>query len=157
MRVSESAAWLDSALGEVLADGLQIPGRSGVARHALRGCGEKRLSLGIPTHLGQQEAQLAAPLGQFARPRASGLIALELEEGNTLIGAALTDGHSDVLLTSSSGKAVRFKESDVRAMGRTARGVRGIRLTGIHQVISLIIPSEDGFVLTASENGFCFP
>jgi DNA gyrase subunit A len=94
------------------------------------------------------------PLEQFARPRASGLIALELEQGNTLIGAALTDGYSDVLLTASSGKAVRFKESDVRAMGRTARGVRGIRMTGSHRVISLIIPSEDGLVLTASENGF---
>jgi DNA gyrase subunit A len=94
------------------------------------------------------------PLEQFSRPRASGLIALELEEGNTLIGAALTDGYSDVMLTASSGKAVRFKESDVRAMGRTARGVRGVRLTGNHEVISLIIPAEDGFVLTASENGF---
>jgi len=94
------------------------------------------------------------PLEQFSRPRTSGLIALELEEGNTLIGATLTDGASDVLLTASSGKSVRFKESDVRAMGRTARGVRGIRLgTGQH-VISLIIPGEDGFVLTASENGF---
>ncbi len=94
------------------------------------------------------------PLEQFSRQRASGLIALELEEGNTLIGAALTDGASDVLLVASSGKAVRFKESDVRAMGRTARGVRGIRLTGGHSVISLIIPKADGFVLTASENGF---
>ncbi len=94
------------------------------------------------------------PLDQFSRPRTSGLIALELEEGNTLIGAAFTDGHSDVLLTSSSGKAARFKESDVRAMGRTARGVRGIRLTGGHKVISLIIPEVDGFVLTASRNGF---
>jgi len=94
------------------------------------------------------------PLEQFSRPRTSGLIALELEEGNTLIGAALTDGASDVLLTASSGKAVRFKESDVRAMGRTARGVRGIKLTGSQQVISLIIPQEGGYVLTASENGF---
>ncbi len=94
------------------------------------------------------------PLDQFSRPRTSGLIALELEEGNTLIGAAFTDGHSDVLLTSSSGKAARFKESDVRAMGRTARGVRGIRLRGGHKVISLIIPEVDGFVLTASRNGF---
>ena len=94
------------------------------------------------------------PLEQFSRPRNSGLIALELEEGNTLIGAALTDGASDVLLTASSGKVVRFKESDVRAMGRTARGVRGIKLTGDQQVISLIIPAEGGYVLTASENGF---
>ena len=94
------------------------------------------------------------PLEQFSRPRNSGLIALELEEGNTLIGAAFTDGHNDVMLFASSGKAARFKESDVRAMGRTARGVRGIRLTGGHQVISLIIPEAEGFVLTASENGF---
>ncbi|MGD8830578.1 MAG: DNA gyrase subunit A [Pseudomonadales bacterium] len=93
-------------------------------------------------------------LEQFSRPRTSGLIALELEEGNTLIGAALTDSASDVLLISSSGKAVRFKGSDVRAMGRTARGVRGIRLAGDHRVISLIIPRDGGFVLTASENGF---
>ncbi|MDH3643085.1 MAG: DNA gyrase subunit A, partial [Gammaproteobacteria bacterium] len=94
------------------------------------------------------------PLGQFARQRTSGLIALELEEGNTLVGAAFTDGHADILLTASSGKAARFKESDVRAMGRTARGVRGIRLTGNHRVISLIIPGTEGYVLCASENGF---
>ena len=94
------------------------------------------------------------PLEQFSRPRTSGLIALELEEGNTLIGAALTDGYSDVMLVASSGKAARFKESDVRAMGRTARGVRGIRLAGSQRVIALIIPAEDGYLLTASENGF---
>jgi DNA gyrase subunit A len=94
------------------------------------------------------------PLEQFARQRSTGLIALELEEGNTLVGAAFTDGHCDVLLVSSSGKAVRFKESDVRAMGRTARGVRGIRLAGDHRVISLIIPAPDGLILSASENGY---
>jgi len=94
------------------------------------------------------------PLEQFSRQRTSGLIALELEEGNTLMGTALTDGHSDVLLIASSGKAVRFKESDVRAMGRTARGVRGIRLSGDQRIISLIIPEVDGYVLTASERGF---
>jgi DNA gyrase subunit A len=94
------------------------------------------------------------PLEQFSRPRSSGLIALELEAGNTLVGCELTDGHCDVLLAASSGKAARFKESDVRAMGRTARGVRGIRLTGGHRVISLIIPKPDGYVLSASENGF---
>jgi DNA gyrase subunit A len=94
------------------------------------------------------------PLEQFSRQRSTGLIALELEAGNTLIGAAITDGYSDVLLISSSGKAARFKESDVRAMGRTARGVRGIRLIGRHRVISLIIPAENGYLLTASENGF---
>ena len=93
-------------------------------------------------------------LSQFSRPRPSGLIALELEEGNTLVGAALTDGHCDALLIASSGKAARFKESDVRAMGRPARGVRGIRLTGGHRVISLIVPAPDGSVLTASANGY---
>ncbi len=94
------------------------------------------------------------PLEQFSRPRPSGLIALDLEEDNTLIGAAITNGSSDVMLCSSAGKAARFKESDVRAMGRSAKGVRGIRLGGQQRVISLIIPEEDGYLLTASENGF---
>ncbi|MEJ2130614.1 MAG: DNA gyrase subunit A [Gammaproteobacteria bacterium] len=94
------------------------------------------------------------PLEQFSRPRSAGLIALELEEGNTLVGARITDGHSDVMLVSSAGKAVRFKESDVRAMGRTARGVRGIRLLGDHHVIAIIIPEAGCEVLTASEHGF---
>jgi DNA gyrase subunit A len=94
------------------------------------------------------------PLDQFSRQRSAGLIALELEEGNTLVAVALTDGHCDVLLLASTGKAVRFKESDVRAMGRTARGVRGIRLPAGHRVISLIVPAENGYVLTASEHGY---
>lgn len=94
------------------------------------------------------------PLEQFSRPRPSGLIALDLEEDNTLVGVAITDGHCDILLTASSGKAARFSESDVRAMGRTAKGVRGIRMPATEHVISLIIPSEGGFVLTASENGY---
>ncbi|MEE6248191.1 MAG: DNA gyrase C-terminal beta-propeller domain-containing protein, partial [Pseudomonadota bacterium] len=83
-----------------------------------------------------------------------GLIALDLEEDNTLIGAAITNGTSDVMLCSSAGKAARFKESDVRAMGRTAKGVRGIRLGANQRVISLIIPEQDGYLLTASENGY---
>ncbi len=94
------------------------------------------------------------PLQQFARERAAGLKALELEEGNTLVGVAVTDGSQDVMLVSSAGKAVRFKESDVRAMGRAARGVRGIRLVGGHRLISLLIPEEGGRLLTASENGY---
>ena len=94
------------------------------------------------------------PLEQFSRPRPSGLIALELEEGNTLVGVAITNGTCDVLLVSSAGKAARFKESDVRAMGRTARGVRGIKLSGSQRVIALIIPQADGYVLTASEYGY---
>ena len=94
------------------------------------------------------------PVERFARQRASGLIALELEEGNHLVGVAITDGRSDILLVASSGKAARFKESDVRAVGRTARGVRGIRLKSGQRVIALIIPQPDGFLLTASENGY---
>ena len=93
-------------------------------------------------------------LSQFSRPRPSGLIALELEAGNTLVGAAITDGRCGVLLIASSGKAAHFKESDVRAMGRAARGVRGIRLSGGHRVISLIVPQPEGCVLTASANGY---
>ena len=94
-------------------------------------------------------------LEHFSRPRASGLIAIELEEGDTLVGAAITDGEQEVMLFSNAGKVIRFNESDVRAMGRTARGVRGIRLgaDGL-KVISLIIPTAAGQILTASENGF---
>ncbi len=94
------------------------------------------------------------PLEQFSRPRTSGLIALDLEEDNWLVGAAITDGKSDILLCSSSGKAVRFAESDVRSMGRSAKGVRGIKLVKDHEVISLSVPQEGGRLLTASSNGF---
>ena len=94
------------------------------------------------------------PLEQFSRPRNSGLIALDLEDGNTLVGAAITNGSCDILLCASSGKATRFKESDVRSMGRTAKGVRGIKLGTGHALISLIIPTADGYLLTASENGY---
>src|SRR6185369_15624772 len=74
--------------------------------------------------------------------------------GDTLVGTAITNGQNDILLVASSGKAARFSEDDVRAMGRTARGVRGIKLGKDQQVISLIIPTENGYVLTVSENGF---
>ena len=94
------------------------------------------------------------PLEQFSRPRNSGLIALDLEDDNTLVGAAITNGSCDILLCASSGKATRFKESDVRAMGRSAKGVRGIKLGAGHRLISLIIPAADGYLLTASANGF---
>ena len=94
------------------------------------------------------------PLEQFSRPRNAGLIALRLEPGNTLVSAAIIDAASDVLLVSSSGKAARFQAAAVRAMGRTARGVRGIRLTGDHRLIALIVPATDGFLLTASERGY---
>jgi len=94
------------------------------------------------------------PLQNFARPRSTGLIALALDEGDTLIGAEITDGTKDVMLMSSAGKAIRFKEGDVRAMGRTARGVRGIKVPEGHTVVSLIIPQDESMVLVASENGY---
>jgi DNA gyrase subunit A len=93
-------------------------------------------------------------LTDFARRRSVGLRALELEEGDVLVGTAITNGDCDVMLLSSEGKAVRFKEGDVRAMGRTARGVRGIRLGRGHNMISLIIPQQGGRVLTVSSNGY---
>ena len=90
----------------------------------------------------------------FARQRSVGLKAIELEEGDELIGTAITDGSHDVMLVSNSGKTIRFKESDVRAMGRTARGVRGIRMSEEFKMISLIIPSPEKQILTVSENGY---
>ena len=93
-------------------------------------------------------------LTSFSRQRSVGLRAIELDEGDSLIGTALTDGERDIMLFSSSGKTIRFRESDVREMGRTARGVRGIRLAEGHQMISLIIPEEGKQVLTVSENGY---
>jgi DNA gyrase subunit A len=93
-------------------------------------------------------------LTAFSRPRSSGLIALELDEGDTLMAAAITDGTKDILLMSNAGKAVRFAEENVRKMGRTARGVRGIKMQDGQKVVSLMIPQEGSTVLTASENGF---
>jgi DNA gyrase subunit A len=94
------------------------------------------------------------PLVAFSRPRAAGIIAVDLEPGEKLVGVAITDGSRDVMLFSSEGKAIRFSEDDVRAMGRNAAGVRGIRLPDGEQVISLIIPDANGLILTASENGY---
>ena len=93
-------------------------------------------------------------LSAFARPRSVGLRALDLEEGDHLVGTALTNGEQDVMLFCSSGKAVRFAESDVRAMGRTAKGVRGIRMPKDETMISLIIPAEQRSILTVSTNGY---
>jgi len=94
------------------------------------------------------------PLVAFSRQRAAGIIAVGLDAGDRLVGVAITDGTRDVILCTSGGKAIRFSEDDVRAMGRTAAGVRGIRVPGGEDVISLIIPDRDGLILTASENGF---
>ncbi|MBI4006733.1 MAG: DNA gyrase subunit A, partial [Gammaproteobacteria bacterium] len=93
-------------------------------------------------------------LPDFSRPRPSGIRAIELRGDNQLIGVELTDGQRDVMLFSDAGKAVRYNESYVRAMGRTARGVRGIRLAPGQKAISLIIVEPDSTVLTATENGF---
>lgn len=93
-------------------------------------------------------------LTQFERRRSVGLRAIELDDGDTLVGTAITNGSCDVILFSTSGKAARFRESQVRAMGRTSRGVRGIRLAEGQRVIGMVIPMENGQVLTVSENGY---
>lgn len=93
-------------------------------------------------------------LTDFSRPRPSGIRAIELRNDNQLIGVELTDGEHDVMLFSDAGKAVRFNEASVRAMGRTARGVRGIKLDKGQKAISLIIVEPRYTVLTATENGY---
>ena len=92
-------------------------------------------------------------LADFSRPRANGIIAIDLRDGDYLIDVAITDGSRDIMLFSNAGKVIRFRETDVRAMGRTACGVRGIKLQPDQRVISLIIAS-DSPVLTATENGY---
>ena len=105
-------------------------------------------------------------LTDFSNPRKAGIIAVDLDEGDFLIGAAITDGQHDVMLFSDAGKAVRFDENDVRPMGRQARGVRGMNLEDGQQVIAMLVaPAETeaegegaqtsiGSVLTATENGY---
>jgi DNA gyrase subunit A len=94
-------------------------------------------------------------LSDFSRPRPSGIIAVDLDEGDRLIGVALTDGKHDVMLFSSGGKAVRFDENDVRPMGRNAHGVRGMMLDKGQQVISMLVAEDETqSVLTATENGY---
>jgi len=93
-------------------------------------------------------------LDQYSRPRSVGLRAVDLAEGDHLVGTAITDGDGDVMLFSSEGKAVRFAEADVRAMGRVSKGVRGMRLPEGHSVLSMVIPQENGCVLTVSQNGY---
>ena len=94
------------------------------------------------------------PLVQFSKPRTAGLIALKLEEGDTLIAAAITDGAKEVMLFSDGGKVIRFKEKHVRTMGRTARGVRGMRLPEGQSLISMLIPEAGAQILSASERGY---
>jgi len=98
------------------------------------------------------------PLKDFSRPRASGIIAIDLKADQYLVAADITDGHKNALLFTDAGKTIRFAESDVRSMGRTAKGVRGISLKPGERVISLIIcadkPAEDTAVLAATEKGY---
>jgi DNA gyrase subunit A len=95
------------------------------------------------------------PLDDFSNPRRAGIIAVDLDEGDYLIGAAITDGNHDVMLFADTGKAVRFDENDVRPMGRQARGVRGMQLDDTASVMALLVAEdEQQFVLTATENGF---
>ena len=93
-------------------------------------------------------------LDQYSRPRSVGLRAVDLADGDHLVGTAIIDGSKDIMLFSSEGKAVRFSETDVRAMGRVSTGVRGMRLSQEHKVISMVVPEEDGFLLTVCENGY---
>jgi DNA gyrase subunit A len=93
-------------------------------------------------------------LDQYSRPRSVGLRAVDLVEGDHLVGTAIIDGSKDIMLFSSEGKAVRFSETDVRAMGRVSKGVRGMRLPENHSVISMVIPEEEGLLLTVCENGY---
>jgi DNA gyrase subunit A len=94
-------------------------------------------------------------LDEFSNPRKAGIISVDLDEGDQLVGAALTDGQHDVMLFSDSGKAVRFDENDVRPMGRQARGVRGMMLEDGQRVIAMLVAEDETqSVLTATENGY---
>ncbi len=93
-------------------------------------------------------------LEQYSRPRSVGLRAVDLVEGDLLVGTAIIDDDSDVMLLSSEGKAVRFASTDARSMGRVSKGVRGMRLPEGQEVISMVVPEEDGFLLTVCENGY---
>ncbi len=92
-------------------------------------------------------------LSMFSRPRSSGIIAIDLRDGDKLVDVAITDGTEDIMLFASSGKAIRFSEQDVRPMGRGAAGVRGVKLQKGQEVIALLIP-RDGLILLATENGY---
>jgi DNA gyrase subunit A len=93
------------------------------------------------------------PLSEFSRPRANGIWAIDLPGGDELVHVSLTDGQRDIMLFSSSGKCIRFAESDVRSMGRVARGVIGIRLQEGQSLVSMLVLG-DGDVLTVTENGY---
>lgn len=102
----------------------------------------------------QQGVIKKTSLANFARPRNSGLIACDLQDGDYLVDAAITNGTNDILLFSSNGKSIRFDEDDVREMGRNARGVRGIKMPIGAQLISMIVPQAGTTIMTATQNGF---
>lgn len=93
-------------------------------------------------------------LTEYSRPRANGIIAVNLNEGDQLIGVDITDGSNQIMLFSDDGKVVRFPEDQVRPMGRGATGVRGIKMRNGGHVVSLIVPKTDGAILTVTENGY---
>lgn len=93
-------------------------------------------------------------LTEFSRPRSSGIIALELSPEDRLIGVDITNGNQEVMLFTNAGKVIRFAESEVRSMGRSARGVRGVKLQENQRVISLVVVSPQGAILTATEHGY---
>jgi len=93
-------------------------------------------------------------LTNFARPRKGGIIAIELRDGDKLVGVEITSGEHDIMLFSANGKSIRFKEADVRAVGRTAIGVRGVKLVDGDEVVSLIVAEQESPILTATEKGY---
>jgi DNA gyrase subunit A len=93
-------------------------------------------------------------LSNFSRQRSSGIIAIDLRGSDTLVDVVITNGSRHIMLLSDAGKSIRFSETDVRTMGRTAAGVRGMRLSAKQQVISMILVEDEGFILTATENGY---
>ena len=94
------------------------------------------------------------PLVDFSRPRANGIIALGLSDDDALVAAQVTNGQNDIILFSAEGKAMRFAESDVRSMGRTARGVRGMRIDSDNAVISMVVVEPESYILTATSTGY---
>jgi len=94
------------------------------------------------------------PLEAFSRPRAAGIIAVTLEEGDRLVGVDITDGSNEIMLATTAGKAIRFPEDDVRPMGREAAGVRGVALGEEGHEVNALIVLREGMILTASENGY---
>jgi DNA gyrase subunit A len=93
-------------------------------------------------------------LTNFSRPRKGGIIAIELRDGDKLVGVEITSGEHDIMLFSAKGKSIRFKESDVRSVGRTAIGVRGIKLADRDEVVSLIVADQESPILTSTEKGY---